>query len=441
MYCSSISALLSLAPCFILFLLVFYDKLHCPAWLIVILIFVLTGFAVVLGHQLMDKMPEVIFWRAILTLFMVGICLFCCKMVITYSLAQTLFIVLLLRNYMDSVELFSSEAEYLYYGEFVNVSGYYANYIMKLGIILATAPLMWLFMKKVLKPVLENTKQLVFWKSIWLVPACFFVIYNLGPGYLEITYPGKMQIYLLPIAWTLCTFLSYFIILRMLYTTSCNHQLEEKIHISDVQMAAQEKQFEALEGNVERARRTRHDFRHSLRVIQNYAKENNGQAINDYLQGYIEELEDYKGQPVCENCAINAIIQSYKGYATENQVEMELSVDVPTKISFIEKDVCIILGNLMENAVEACTRSQLKIKNIKVKIRMTTPKLMIILVDNTYAGEIIQEKGVYASSKRAGNGIGIASICSLAEKYHGIAKFDYDGNLFHASVMLNGMEK
>ncbi|MEG1505042.1 MAG: GHKL domain-containing protein, partial [Lachnospiraceae bacterium] len=73
--------------------------------------------------------------------------------------------------------------------------------------------------------------------------------------------------------------------------------------------------------------------------------------------------------------------------------------------------------------------------------RMKTPKMMIILVDNTYAGEIIREKGVYASSKRAGNGIGIASICSLAEKYHGIAKFDYDGSLFHASVMLNGMEK
>lgn len=63
--------------------------------------------------------------------------------------------------------------------------------------------------------------------------------------------------------------------------------------------------------------------------------------------------------------------------------------------------------------------------------------MLIITLDNSYSGVIQKQGDSFLSSKSQRIGIGTSSIQRIADKYHGIVKFDYDEHEFHASVLLN----
>lgn len=107
----------------------------------------------------------------------------------------------------------------------------------------------------------------------------------------------------------------------------------------------------------------------------------------------------------------------------------------PTSGRIADADTVILMGNLLENALEACLKQEkdayisLHIKNINNSI--------VITLDNSYQ-ETIRKRGKYfISSKGDHIGIGMSSIAKVAEKYNGTVKFEYDDNVFCASVLLN----
>lgn len=96
----------------------------------------------------------------------------------------------------------------------------------------------------------------------------------------------------------------------------------------------------------------------------------------------------------------------------------------------------MVLGNLLENALEACLLQTRLHRFIHVSIGIAGQRMVAINVKNSYENEIRQEKDIFYSSKRAGEGIGLASVRHIAEKHQGFAHFDYADHIFKASVLL-----
>ena len=100
-------------------------------------------------------------------------------------------------------------------------------------------------------------------------------------------------------------------------------------------------------------------------------------------------------------------------------------------------DLCAIVSNLLENASEACMRMTSGSGFINVKISATTNSLLAVIVENSYEGEIQRSGNTFISSKKKGRrGIGISSVLNITEQYNGIAKFEYQDQIFKASVLL-----
>lgn len=100
-------------------------------------------------------------------------------------------------------------------------------------------------------------------------------------------------------------------------------------------------------------------------------------------------------------------------------------------------DLCAVISNLLENAVEACTRMNSQDRFINVKISATTNFLLTIIIENNYEGEILRSGNVFISSKKKGRkGIGISSVLNIIEQYNGISKFEYQNQLFKAAILL-----
>lgn len=349
---------------------------------------------------------------------------------------QILFTILVIKGYCDNVSLFVQILQ----------AGFQQNDSMRIlslqallnGVLLAiTLPFVALFMKKCIRPIVDNGMGLPFWRLLWCIPAAFYFLYRLGvyPGYLGGKAYSPQGAFLLPYVWSATTFLSYYIILKMLSETSKNAHLEERLHISNLQIDMQRELYESLRSSVEDTRRLRHNIRHHLAALKGYTGKGDSPGAEKYLDGLMDSFRSEEA--LCENYAIDAIARHYITLAEKQSADVEIVLDLPQTLAVPESDICVILGNLLENAVEACARQIGGGRFICVKAGIIGHNMIAITVRNSFSGEIRRNGEAFLSSKRDGEGIGIASVRSITEKYRGTAKFEYTDNVFSASALLN----
>ena len=103
-----------------------------------------------------------------------------------------------------------------------------------------------------------------------------------------------------------------------------------------------------------------------------------------------------------------------------------------------EMDLCLVLSNLLENAFEASLRTAPARRKIEITAYVHAERLLLVEVENTFDGAVHEKSGMFRSSKRRGNGIGIQSVRHIAEKTGGASTFTYQNGVFSAKVMLCG---
>lgn len=433
-----LSVLLYMLPCLTLFLIVFHDKLRCTSKAVFFVCILITVIFFCISHHFISKDILLAHSRPLLNALTMAILVSCSYALTRYTFTQQLFILFILKNYSDAVDLFTSSAEFIRYSKFLDISRFHLTFVPKAIIILLTFPMMLLFMKKILRPVLDETEHLAFWKLIWLIPFFFFVIFHMGLGYFDLTSPSATQIYFLPYVWALCTFLSYYLILHMVSATSRSLQLEEKLHMSELQISMQEKQFDNLQESISATRKSQHDMRHFLLALQGLAKKEDYREIEQYINAYLPGFDVAPLEFVCSNPAIDAVLQYYASIAVKSGIKIDLDVQIGSSVPQQDSDVCVILGNLLENAVWACQHDPRTDSYITLHMRLVNTKVLTIIISNSYTGHIRREGDTFFSSKRDGRiGIGIASVKNITDKYNGVSRFKYDGSKFTASLLLN----
>ena len=101
-----------------------------------------------------------------------------------------------------------------------------------------------------------------------------------------------------------------------------------------------------------------------------------------------------------------------------------------------EIDLCLILSNLLGNALEASLKTPPDRRRIDLTIYPHFTHLLLIQVENTFKGKIQEKGGVFQSSKRSSDGIGIQSVRRICEKNGGASNFSCENGVFIAQIML-----
>ena len=135
----------------------------------------------------------------------------------------------------------------------------------------------------------------------------------------------------------------------------------------------------------------------------------------------------------CENYAVNTIVCYYAEEARKAGIDFSVRLELPKQLSINEAELCSILGNLLENALEASLRTAPARRRIKLTAYLHGNSLA---VDNTCCRAPMEENGRFRSSKHEGFGTGTASVRSIAQRYQGVTEFHYEDHIFFASVFL-----
>ncbi len=230
--------------------------------------------------------------------------------------------------------------------------------------------------------------------------------------------------------------LFYFLYFRMARELDAKSRLQQENQFLQMQSA----QYETLRTAIAETRQARHDLRHHLNAISALAQREDWPALQGYLAQVREAVPSQELQ-LCLNPAVDGVAGHYATLCRREQVPFTCTLDLPRHLPVSEMDLCVVLSNLLENALEASCDLPPAARGIRVQARTHNGRLVLLTVENPFAGGISrQADGLFRSSKRKGPGIGLQSVQRIAEKNGGYCNFETENGLFRANIMLRSRD-
>lgn len=195
----------------------------------------------------------------------------------------------------------------------------------------------------------------------------------------------------------------------------------------------QRKSFERLSQSVDAWRYYRHDMRHHLKVLSGMARQNNSEKIVSYIENLNKNAELSAPGTFCKNPAINAVLSEYISRAEKLGCRTELKISVPEELPFELSDVCIILSNALENALNACEKCPGDIRYIDLLTDYSDDCKLKISVKNSCAAPVkLDASGLpITEAGTDGHGIGLRGVKKTVEKYNGFVCCACENGEFH----------
>ena len=273
------------------------------------------------------------------------------------------------------------------------------------------------------------------WKTIWIFPAIFvFVFYFFIPYDNSLMYQGRiLQLYLTTIvAFLLTAILIYTLFYKIAYAMNENRIIMER----SIYLEMEAEQYRNMQEYVQNTSRLRHDFRHHITALSAMLEKREYEEAKAFLKDYHQDVSRNARQ-YCDSAAVNAVLNHYMSCCLEERIPAHFSIRIGSKHTMKDTDFCILLGNLLENALAACRMKENIQREITLKVGLTAPHIIVISIRNPYIGIIHQQEGVFLSTKHEGEGQGLKSVSLIAEKYDGYMQAEYDDQFFTVKVLLH----
>lgn len=353
------------------------------------------------------------------------------------SFFEILFIVLVILNlYVNIVAIAKVVVNSA--GAFLNLSSDAARAVVVLGVLAAYIPFLWILLVKLYRQVIDFQVDFPFWKYLWIIPALTYTIFfvKIVSEYWKGANMASGTDVAFIILWSFTTYAFFFVTLEMLIQTYKGITAMQQTELTTAQMRMQADQYQRVLDNMEKTARLRHDWRHHLLSINSFVENADLTGLREYLKVLNLEYQGDDEVSVCENHVVNAILQHYRSIAGTGGITMTVNAGIQENLPVSDTDLCIVFGNLVENAVEACLSQTGGSRRISIKASAEDHQLVLV-VQNTCQDGVVFKDGRYYSDKHEGVGIGLSSVERVVEKYNGVMKVDHGKGSFIVQVMLN----
>lgn len=193
--------------------------------------------------------------------------------------------------------------------------------------------------------------------------------------------------------------------------------------------------YNEIQSHVEKIHKIKHEAKHHIIAIQILCKERNIDKIEEYLSTissntvFTEDIS-YSNHPIVDCILSNYVIQT-----RELNIQFDYIIDIPKVLPLPDTDLCILLLNILDNALEASTLSYNKWIKLEISLKRD---FLFILCQNSHQGTILEKDGDFITQKndKDSHGYGIPIIKSILEKYGDILTISYDSKQFTLKAVL-----
>ena len=280
--------------------------------------------------------------------------------------------------------------------------------------------------------MLRNTQK--GWATFCLIPLSYNV-YTFLMG----KYDGEL-VRDEPLLWldtsvTILIIAVYVLILRFFRQTREQLILQNEQNILEMQVSALQERYKTIQESEEKTIIYRHDLRHHLQLINGYLADNNLSEIKKYITEIEKNIDDTVIIKYCDNNAVNLILSPYINRAKNENIMIESEVYIPKNCEVSDMDLCIILANATENAINASMNiKDIKDRKINISCKSKNDKLFIQITNN-FIGEVAFAADMPISAEEK-HGFGTKSIAATVQKYSGLYSFTAEEGVFKMRVIL-----
>ena len=271
------------------------------------------------------------------------------------------------------------------------------------------------------------------WHYLFLIPLFMaLLLYWMTPINPLVIMTGRVR----PICIVLITFLLFmeFMFYDILWRSTANAIKNARLQQENNLYIIEGKRYNELKNYVNETRVMRHDFRQHIAVLTELARA----GKIDEILSYAEELNEKSRKYVfyCANNAVDAVASYYDNKARADEIKISWRLELPAEIAIKESEFCAMLGNLIENALNAVKKLPAEERKINVISSMLSEVMIGISIDNPFTGEIKFNHSGLPVSKTENHGLGLVSVANIVKRYNGSLKIKTEKNIFYADIIL-----
>ncbi|MCM1462683.1 MAG: ATP-binding protein [Bacteroides sp.] len=195
-----------------------------------------------------------------------------------------------------------------------------------------------------------------------------------------------------------------------------------------------EKQVREIQNMYRQVRGWRHDYRNHIQNMKIRLSEKDYDGLDRYLDQLADDLNTVDTVIKTGNVMADAILNSKLNVARKMNVRPNVKANVPDRLPMSDVELCSVLGNMLDNAIEACGALPEEERFLRVYIGKLKGQLYLS-VQNA-AGRVRKEKGAYRSTKAGEHGYGIFRIDRVVKKYGGYVNRQNEEGIFATEIMI-----
>lgn len=195
-----------------------------------------------------------------------------------------------------------------------------------------------------------------------------------------------------------------------------------------------EKQVREIQNLYKQVRGWRHDFRNHISNMKIQLSQGNIAELSDYLSALSDDLDTVDTVIKTGNVMADAILNSKLDIAKKQDICLNVKANIPAGIPMSDVELCSVLGNMLDNAIEACGALAVEERFMRVYIGKLKGGLYISVQNS--AGAVRRVNGRYLSTKQGEHGYGIFRIDRIAKKYDGYINRQNEEGIFASELLI-----
>lgn len=197
-----------------------------------------------------------------------------------------------------------------------------------------------------------------------------------------------------------------------------------------------ETHYQEVDNMYRKMRGWRHDYRNHIQAMKVMAANGNMDGIKAYLDELDTDLNTVDTVVKTGNAMADAILNSKISLAQSKSIAVHCDAHIPVKLQMSELDLCCILGNLFDNAIEASLSLPESERQIRVYMDMKGTQLYISFTNFTSGRKLNRVGNIFKTSKGDGHGFGLVRIDNIIDRLGGYLSRNSEDGAFTTEILI-----
>lgn len=211
-------------------------------------------------------------------------------------------------------------------------------------------------------------------------------------------------------------------------------QIDKRIAVYQRELI--ETHYKEVENMYKQMRGWRHDYRNHIQTMKVLASNGDMESIKEYLNKLDTDLNTVDIAIKTGNAMADAIINSKVSLARSRDIDVSIDAHIPIKLKMSELDLCCILGNLFDNAIEASMPLPKEKRLIRVYMDMKGTQLYISFTNFTSTKKLTKLGNSFATTKGEGHGFGLVRIDNIVDRLDGYLSRNSEDGAFTTEILI-----